>query len=57
MNIMKKNMFVAKLGMFLMMLFGSVSIVNGADLVQLAAPTITVDGPIKMIPGMEAVFL
>lgn len=54
MNIMKKNMFVAKLGMFLMMLFGSVSIVNGADLVQLAAPTITVDGPIKMIPGMEA---
>ena len=51
---MKKNMFVAKLGMFLMMLFGSVSIVNGADLVQLAAPTITVDGPIKMIPGMEA---
>jgi len=40
--------------MFLMMLFGSVSIVNGADLVQLAAPTITVDGPIKMIPGMEA---
>ena len=47
-------MFVAKLGMFLMMLFGSVSIVNGADLVQLAAPTITVDGPIKMIPGMEA---
>ena len=36
------------------MLFGSVSIVNGADLVQLAAPTITVDGPIKMIPGMEA---
>lgn len=54
MNIMKKNMFVAKLGLFLMMLFGSVSIVNGADLVQLAAPTITVDGPIKMIPGMEA---
>lgn len=54
MNIMKKNMFVAKLGMFLMMLFGSVSIVNGADHVQLAAPTITVDGPIKMIPGMEA---
>lgn len=54
MNIMKMNMFVAKLGMFLMMLFGSVSIVNGADLVQLAAPTITVDGPIKMIPGMEA---
>lgn len=54
MNIMKKNMFVAKLGMFLMMLFGSVSIVNGADLVQLAAPTITVDGHIKMIPGMEA---
>lgn len=54
MNIMKKNMFVAKLGMFLMILFGSVSIVNGADLVQLAAPTITVDGPIKMIPGMEA---
>lgn len=54
MNIMKKNMFVAKLGMFLMMLFGSVSVVNGADLVQLAAPTITVDGPIKMIPGMEA---
>lgn len=54
MNIMKKNMFVAKLGMFLMMLFGSVSIVNGADLVQLAAPTITVDGPIKMIPGIEA---
>lgn len=54
MNIMKKNMFVAKLGMFLMMLFGSISIVNGADLVQLAAPTITVDGPIKMIPGMEA---
>ena len=51
---MKKNMFVAKLGMFLMMLFGSVSVVNGADLVQLAAPTITVDGPIKMIPGMEA---
>ena len=43
MNIMKKNMFVAKLGMFLMMLFGSVSIVNGADLVQLAAPTITDD--------------
>lgn len=50
MNIMKKNMFVAKLGMFLMMLFGSVSFVSA----QSANPKVTIDGPLKFIPGMEA---
>ena len=47
---MKKNMFVAKLGMFLMMLFGSVSFVSA----QSANPKVTIDGPLKFIPGMEA---
>lgn len=50
MNIMKKNMFVAKLGMFLMMLFGSVSFVSA----QSANPKVTIDGPLKFIPDMEA---
>lgn len=50
MDIMKKNMFVAKLGMFLMMLFGSVSFVSA----QSANPKVTIDGPLKFIPGMEA---
>ena len=50
MNIMKKNMFVAMLGMFLMMLFGSVSFVSA----QSANPKVTIDGPLKFIPGMEA---
>lgn len=50
MNIMKKNMFVAKLGMFLMMLFGSVSFVSA----QSANPKVTIDGPLKFIPSMEA---
>lgn len=43
-------MFVAKLGMFLMMLFGSVSFVSA----QSANPKVTIDGPLKFIPGMEA---
>ena len=47
---MKKNMFVAKLGMFLMMLFGSVSFVSA----QSANPKVTIDGPLKFIPDMEA---
>ena len=50
MIIMKKNMFVALLGMFLMMLFGSVSFVSA----QSANPKVTIDGPLKFIPGMEA---
>lgn len=50
MDIMKKKMFVAKLGMFLMMLFGSVSFVSA----QSANPKVTIDGPLKFIPGMEA---